>query len=145
MTNFPCKDQPDNTIPEDTIVAARVNEVKLEHVTFTKDGKEDSFDKLIWWFEILDDGPNGTWKGRKIRGQTTANLTNHPNNRFRAWAEALLNRDIGVGFVLDSDDLVGTNCKITVRHEPDRRDPKTKWERVDEVLPGGGFDDNPPF
>jgi hypothetical protein len=147
VTTFLCQEQPDTTIPEDTIVNARVDSVKVEKVEYVdKDTKEEkSFEKVTWYFEITEAGPDGQWQGRRIQGRTGAKLTNHPNNRFRNWAEALLKRDISVGFQLSTEDLTGLPCKITVRHEPDRRDPKTKWERVDEVLPGDVFDNQPPF
>lgn len=145
--SFRCEDQPDVTIPEDTIVRARLEELKVETFSWNdkRTGERKEAEKLIWWFEITEDGPQGLWMSRRIKGETGAKLTNHPNNRFRAWSESLLGRDIPVGFQLSTEDLVGTACKITVRHEPDRKDPKQKWERIDEVLPGGGFDDNPPF
>jgi hypothetical protein len=140
-----CEDKPDNTIPEDTIVRAKLTDIILKEIEYVKNGETKSFEKLYWTFQVADGGPEGTWVGKQVRGQTDPELTNEPHNKFRNWSEALLNRDIAVGFQLDTDDLIGMTCKITVKHEEDRRDSNKIWERVDEVLPAGGFNDAPPF
>jgi probable phosphoglycerate mutase len=53
-----------------------------------------------------------------------------------------------LGLTIDVDDLLGLLVDLTVKHEPDRKDPAKKYERVDDLLPiGGDFDLNgePPF
>lgn len=145
------QDKPDLTIPEDFIVRAKLNEIKYETVSGTSQRtKEDySFEKSTWWFEVTSDNQ---YNGRKVKGEVTSDdgnfLSNHPNNKFRLWASALLGRSLEAGDNLDDDDLVGLSCDITVVHQPDRKDPAKKWERLDQVIPLDGafdFNDEPPF
>lgn len=140
--SFQVEDEPDRTIPEETIVQGRLVDLKMEHVV-PQDPSKEPFDKLIWWFEVSQDG---LYFGRKIKGQTSPKLSNHPGNRFRQWAEALLRQELPVQAAISRSDLLGLPCEFTVRHEKDRKDPNKVWERVDEVLPiYAGQGDAPPF
>lgn len=136
------EDEPDRTIPEEKIVRGRLADLKTEHVV-PNDPSKEPFTKLVWWFEVTEDG---LYFGRKIKGQTSAKLSNHPNNRFRQYAEALLRQELGVNTAISRSDLLGLPCEFTVRHEKDRKDPNKIWERVDEVLPlYSAQSDTPPF
>ena len=97
---------------------------------------------LQWWWEVQS---TDEYNGRKVKGECNPQLTDNPNNRFRKWAEALLQREIPAGMGLDSDDLVGLTADITIRHRPDKKDPDKKWEEVDEVIPVTSLTDEPPF
>lgn len=140
------EDQPDLTIPEDFPVRAQLTEINPDEYTFTdkKTGEEKAVANLEWWFVVTADGK---YNGRKLRGRTPHRITNNENNQTRQWAETLLGRELGVGAGLDTDDLIGLSCELTVRHEADRKNPKMKWERVDELLPltSGYSDSEPPF
>lgn len=143
---FKVEDAPDLTIPEDYPVRAILKDIELREYEFTdrrtQEKKQGS--RLEWKFEVTSDGP---YLGRVVRGRTSTSLNNRDGNRFRQWAETLLGRELGVGAGIDADDLLGLACEITVSHEPDRKNPEIKWDRVDEVLPvTGGFNLNePPF
>lgn len=144
---FNTEDQPDLTLPEDTLFRATLIEIKPKEINWNdkKTGEAKSKTLLDWWFEVTSEGK---YKGRKVRAECEARLTNHPDNRFHNWAETLLGRQIPVGVGVDTDDLVGLPCEISIRHEADRKDASKKYERVDEILPvTGGFDlnDEPPF
>lgn len=144
---FVVEHAPDLTIPEDTILRARLVELAFDTVNYKdkKTGEDKSFDKLTWWFEIVTDNQ---YRGRKVKAETRPELTDLPGNKFRQWAEILLAKDLAVGIGFNTDELVGLSCDITVRHEADRTDPSKKYERVDELLPAGpgGYDaNNPPF
>ena len=39
-------------------------------------------------------GGDGEHEGRKVKGETWAQITSDPNNKFRSWVEALLQREI---------------------------------------------------
>lgn len=140
---FTVEDEPDRTIPEDTFVKGRLVDLKREHVV-PKDVTKEPFDKLIWWFEVTQ---GGLYLGRKIKGQTGVKFSNHPNNRARHWAEALLQRELGVDAALSRQDLLQLPCEFTVRHERDRQDAQKIWERIDEVVPSSiaAQADEPPF
>jgi len=150
---FECEDQPDLTIPEDTILKARLTEIKLREFEWT-DTKATPPEKkkgqaLEWWWEITDEQRgDGKYKGRKVKGQTDAKLSNHTRNKFRPWAEALLDREIPPGMRINTDDLVGLNAEISIGHRKDKKDPSKVYEQVDEVIPlvgSGAYDDSPPF
>lgn len=142
---FVTEDAPDLTLPEDKIFRAQLKEMKLHTFTWTdykvsppeqKEGRT-----LQWWWEVQT---NDEYNGRKVKGECDPKLSNHPRNRFRMWAESLLQREIPVGMPIDTDDLVGLTADITIRHRPDKKDPTKKYEEVDEVMPVAG-DDGPPF
>jgi hypothetical protein len=121
-------------LPEDEFFRARLERIELREFDFTdkKTGEKKNASNLEWTFEITAEGE---YKGRKVRGRTSSDLTVDESNRFRTWAETLLGRALPIGMGIDEDDLVGLSCELTVRHEADRKDPAKKWERVDEILP----------
>jgi hypothetical protein len=146
------EDQPDLTIPEDTIVPARLDEIKIHEFTWTDYKDKDNPGKPMqktsqvfnWWFEVT----GGEYKGRRVKGQTDLRLSNHPRNKFRMWAEALLGRDLPVGMKIDTDDLVGLACELSIKHKADKKDASKKYEEIDEVMPldgGAGWSQEPPF
>jgi hypothetical protein len=144
---FTTEDQPDLTLPEDTFFRAQLVEIKPKEIEWTdrKTNEHKTKTLLEWWWEVKSDDQ---YNGRKIKGECEARLTNHPNNRFHNWSEALLQREIPAGMGIDTDDLVGLMAEITVRWEPDKKDPSKKYERLDEVTPvtaGFAMSDEPPF
>ncbi len=148
---FEVEDAPDLTLPEDKIFRAQLVDLKEHTFTWTdykdKDRPGQPVQKegrtLQWWWEIKTSDEYG---GRKVKGECEPKISNHPRNKFRPWAEALLNRELPPGTRIDVDDLVGLSADITIRHRPDKKDPARKWEEVDEVMPiSGGFSDEPPF
>lgn len=153
MVRAVVEDQPDRTIPEDTLLRATLVEVTDKTIEWKdrQTGEDKSAVLLEWWFKITDNKvEDGLYEGRKVKGETDAKITNHPNNRFRSWAEALLGRDLPVGAGIDTDDdLVGLSCLISVRHRDytNKQGEKRVAEDIDEVLPlsGGIMDDDVPF
>lgn len=135
-------------VPENTILRARLNELEVKVVQFTdrQTGQPDSFKKLNWVFEITE---GGEFLGLQVRGETKAFLSDHPDNQFRKFAEALLQRELGMGAQISPDDLVGLPCLITVKYEADRKDSSRKFRRVDTVMAveGGAqqYSQEPPF
>lgn len=140
---FTIEDEPDRTIPEEKIVRGRLLEIKRETVV-PKDTSKEPFDKLIWWFEVTE---QGLYAGRKIKGSTSTKFSNHAGNRARNWAEQLLRRELGVNSAVSKSDLEGLPCDFTVKWDRDRQDPSKVWERVDEVMAVDGAKpgDEPPF
>ncbi len=137
---FTVEDEPDRTIPEEKFVRGRLVDLKKERVV-PKDTTKDPFEKLLWWFEVTE---QGLFHGRKIKGQTGVKFSNHPNNRARHWAEALLQRELGEGVSLSRSDLLQLACEFTVRHE--RGADGKIWEKVDIVVPPSSNQaDEPPF
>lgn len=149
---FEMTDAPDLTLPEDKIFRAQLKDMKLREFSWTdykdKDRPGQPVQKtgstLQWIWEVTS---TDEYNGRTVRGECRPDLSSHPRNRFRPWAEALLGREIPLGMKIDSDDLVGLSADITIRHRPDKNDPAKKYEEVDEVMPvsSTGFSDEPPF
>lgn len=131
---FVVQDAPDLTIPEDVILRARLEKIDLREFEWNdkKTGERKQGSSLEWSFEITSEGE---YNGRKVRGRTGTDMNNRDGNRLRSWAETLLGRELPVGVAVDADDLVGLSCDLSVRHEPDRKDPERKWERVDNIMP----------
>lgn len=132
--SFVVQDAPDLTIPEDVILRARLEKIDLREFEWNdkKTGERKQGSNLEWTFEITAEGE---YKGRTVRGRTGTDMNNRDGNRLRSWAETLLGRELPVGVAVDADDLVGLSCDLNVRHEPDRKDPERKWERVDNIMP----------
>lgn len=134
-------------IPEDHPVRAVLNEMKERTFQYTEKstGQQREGRRVQWLFKVTEDG---LWKDRIVRGETSADMTADDGNRLAGWFGTLLGREIVIGMNIDADDVVGLPCYITVRQEPDRRDPEKKWERVEDVLPAedSGFSvSEPPF
>jgi hypothetical protein len=134
-------------IPTNTLLRAKLNELEVKTVPYTdkKTGESKEFTKLNWVFEITQ---SGDFFGSKVRAETSAYLSDHPDNLFRNWAEALLRRPLDLGQVLNESDLIGLSALITVKYEEDRRDSSKKWRRVEDVIaldgPAAAMDE-PPF
>lgn len=151
MPAYTVEDQPDLTIPEDTIVRARLEEISEKEIKWNdkNDGTPKSKVILEWWWEVQDEAYTDPSTGhhRKVKGTCDAKITNHPKNRFHNWSETLMGRTIAVGTPISTDDLIGLQADISIRHRKDKNDPSKIYEEVDEVMPiTGGFDtDVPPF
>lgn len=150
MGKYTVTEEKDRTIPEDTIVRARLVEIGEKTINWTdkQTGEAKSADMLEWWFEVIDDRvKDGLFKGRKIKGECDARLTTHPRNTFRHWVEALLGRDLPQGVEIDpEEDLVGLVADITVKHrEYVKNGEKRIAEDIDEVIGVQTSEDDVPF
>lgn len=138
---MPFEVQKSTQIPEGQILKARLEDFDVKTIPFNdkKTGEAKEFSKIEWDFLVID----GEFQGTHVRGETSAYLTDHPDNKFRNWAEALLNRSLSLSDVIDETDLVGASALITVKYVADRKDDEKKWRRVDDVIPLDA--DEPPF
>lgn len=145
---YVCEEVADETIPEDSMLRARVVEMKERSFQWTdykvNPPEQRETTKLRWYFEITD----GEYRTKRVHGETDPNLSTHPRNRFRQWAEALLNREVPGGMKVDTDDLVGLPCMVTIAHRKDKKDPSRVWVEVDGVAglsSATGWGGNVPF
>jgi hypothetical protein len=105
-------------LPDDTIIGVTVDTVTVKDVE-RKDGS-GSFQKLDFKFKVDSvpsalDSEFGFLIGNPIWGNTGANLTSHPDNKLRQWAEALLNiGPLETGFELDTDNLEGLSARAII-------------------------------
>ncbi len=147
---FVTEDEPDLTLPDESIHRARLEELKLIDYGWTdKDtGKREERQKLQWWWKITDTKLGEEYIGRRVKGECFPKLSNRGTNKFRMWAEALLNREVPVGMTIDTEDLLGLEAEIVIGLRADTKDPAKMWENVTDVIPvHGGFTANqpPPF
>lgn len=104
-------------LPKDTLFPAILEAVTVKTIKYKKDGKDKSFDKWEWEFKITD----GEYAGLSAYGETEDRLTTHPDNKVRQWGEVLRGGvEFEVGESIDTDDLIGLPCVITVTHEEPR-------------------------
>jgi hypothetical protein len=147
---FVTEDEPDLTFPDDSVARARLEEIKLHSFSWTNPDTRQvqEITKLEWWWRVLHTSAGEQFVGRKVKGTCNAKLSNRPDNQFRVWAEALLNREIPVGMNVDTDDLVGLTAEILIGSEPDKKNPLKRWNKVIDVVPvmdGGFAGAEPPF
>lgn len=120
-------------IPAGKLLRAQLDDLEVKTIPFAdkKTGEQKEFQKLKWVFRITEDNE---FKDKIVTAETSAFLSDSPDNQFRNWAIALLQRDINQGDVLNEQDLIGLSALITVKLEADYKDPQKKWRRVDDVL-----------
>lgn len=109
-------EQSEYALPEDVLLPAILETVEVRTINYKRDGKDKSFDKWVWTFQITD----GDYAGLHAYGETEDRLTSHPDNKVRQWAEVLRGIGFEVGEGLDTDDLLGLPAVITVKHEEPR-------------------------
>lgn len=149
MGNYEVQEYVDLTIPKDTIIRARLEEIKEKEISWTDKVTGEAKSKVLleWWWQVT----GGEYHSRKVKGTCDALLSQHPRNKFRLWAEALLQRPLPVGAGVDPDELTGMSADITVWHRPDKNDPSKTYEEIDEVMSaaeggsGSSWNDDPPF
>lgn len=146
-------EQAEFKLPEETPFPAVLLSVTEKTIPFKnkQTGKDDSFTKWSWEFEITE----GDYAGIKAWGDTEDRLTTHPDNKVRQWAETLLDKQFAVGEGIDTDDLLGLPCVITVDNTTYEKNNETKYIcPVRDVFPAGAGvadpwatpgDEEPPF
>lgn len=144
------REQDAYAIPEETPVPAVLDSVDV--VTFQERDRETkaltggTYDRWKWTFKVSD----GDYYGIKVTALTTPFISNHPDNKVRLWAETLTGKQWGESEGIDTDEIIGLPCILTVRHEEPRpkKDGTGMWYglRIQDVFPAGAIDlDTPPF
>lgn len=132
-------------LPADTLLPAVLKSVEERVIPYiNKNGNDDSFTKWTWEFEIID----GDYMGLHAWGDTDPRLTNHPDNKVRQWAETLRGKEFDMGEGLNTDDLLGLTCCITVDNTTyTKKDGTTSYLcPVVDVFPSDAWNnDEPPF
>jgi len=132
-------------LPVDTILLLKVDE--LTEKPMTTNGRD--WTKLEIKFKILqviatgDGSPVQNYEDQiagPIWGGVSLRLTEHPENKLRMWAEAILGIEMGVGFELDTEVFMGREVKGIVSQYPKKAvDPKTgqpfKGHQVESLIP----------
>ena len=152
MPTSTMREESEYRLPENTPFPAVLESVSTRTIKYTRDGQEKSFDKWEWVFKITE----GEYAGMEAYGESEDRLTNHPDNKVRQWAETLRDAPFEIGEGLNTDDLLGLPCVITVSHgEPRPKKDGTNFYPcpVQDVFPEGteagqfgrNAEDEPPF
>lgn len=75
-------------------------------------GEDKTFTKWEWEFSISE----GEYAGLSAWGDTEDRITTHVDNKARQWSESLTGKVYEIGEGLDTDDLLGLKCLITVEN-----------------------------
>lgn len=135
--------------PPETILRLKIENVRIEE----RQGSSGPWDKIDFTFTVLgivavggggnpadyEDAIGTTIYGRGF----SANITSHPENRMRLWAEAILNVDLGIGYTIDTDQFLNREVRgITTQYEKKQVNPATGkpflGQQVDSLLRPGG-------
>lgn len=98
-------------IPDGTIKEARVVGVKVAKKPFTDDEGKDVH-KVEFKFAVSD--PDGIFDGQNLWGETGTKFNTHPDCKLRNWSSAILGTELPVGYTLDTDLLIGHDCRISI-------------------------------
>lgn len=136
-------------IPADSIIHVTCEDVTLKEI----EGRNGTWQKLEFQFRIdgvqaVGDGSMSTEDlanevvGGKIWGSAPFRLVNSPENRLKQYVEALFGMEIGVGFELDTDLLLGKKARaVTTTYEKRTINPRTGkpylGQQVETLLPLG--------
>lgn len=126
-------------LPKDTLLPAVLKSVEEKVIPYVdKNGKDQTFTKWTWEFEIVD----GDYMGLHAWGDTEPRLTNHPDNKVRQWAETLRGAAFEMGEGLDTDDLLGLTCVIVVDNveHTKKNGEKSYLTPVIDVLPVDAYE-----
>jgi hypothetical protein len=137
------------TLPDDSIIHVKLESTEVR----TVNGARGDWTKLECTFKILgiqnvqapgDHVDNyANLIGQRIYGSVPYRLTTSEENKLRIWSEALLGRELGLGFELDTDYLTGREARaVTSTYEKRNINPKTgqpfKAHQVATLLPMAG-------
>lgn len=129
-------------IPEGTIVEAKVTKIQTVTTKMTDENTGEPVKQVEFTFVIQDE----PYVDRKAWGRTSTKFTTHENCRLRAWVtEIMAVNQLPTGFRLDTDALVGNQCRIVLevntwedkKAGPDPLTGETRYKsnnRVKEVI-----------
>jgi hypothetical protein len=92
-------------------MAAEVTAIAEKEAKFKAD---DGSVKMRVEFSFVITEPDLAWDGQRIWGDTPTTFTTNPDCKLRAWSTEILGDELGPGFALDTDLLVGMPCRIVV-------------------------------
>jgi hypothetical protein len=123
-------------IDDDEILPARVVGIK-ERIKPFKDDDGNEIKRVEFAFVI--ETPEGSHDGQKLWGDTSTVFSNNPNCKLFAWSQEILGQELPGGYALDTDTLVGQNCRVIVglrKYEKDGKEQTRNFVK-DVVRPAG--------
>lgn len=119
-------------IPDDEVKTATVVSVKLAEQNFVDDDGKKVM-KVEFKFKIID---GSVHDGTDIWGKTPTRFNTHPDCKLRNWAQAILGQSLPPKFRLDTDVLVGRDCRLIIGLREYEKDGQTKQTNyVKDVMP----------
>lgn len=112
---------------EPGVYRARLQKVDEQESQFMDDATGEPKWQYIWTFELLDEG----YEGNTLTGWSSTNFG--PKAKARAWAEALIGRQITSGENISGDDLLGKECDLMITLKTGDRGTFAKVESVNPV------------
>jgi hypothetical protein len=106
------------------IYRAKLQKVDEQESQFTDDVTGEPKWQYIWTFELLEEG----YEGNTLTGWSSTNFG--PRAKARAWAEALVGRQINSGENISGDDLIGKECDLMITLKSGDRGSFAKIESV---------------
>lgn len=95
-------------IPDDTVLQAEVVSIK----DATKNFGDGDVARVEFKFIVRD--PGGDFDGRWLWGDTPKIFNTDPRCRLRMWVQEILGQDLPPKFNLDTDELIGLQCRVAV-------------------------------
>lgn len=137
-------------LPVDSLVLLKVTECDVKEIE--RRNGSGSWQKLEFAFTItgiqrLGDGSDPAdypeVVGSKIWGSAPFKLTDSEENKLKRWVEAILGVQVTIGFELDTEYLIGRECrgtttvydKKTINHVTGQ---PYKSHQIEDLLPKGG-------
>lgn len=109
------------------VYRAKLQKVDEQESQFTDETTGEPKWQYIWTFELLEEG----YEGNTLTGWSSTNFG--PRAKARAWAEALIGRQITSGENISGDDLVGKECDLMITLKQSDRGTFAKIESVNPV------------
>ncbi len=98
-------------IPEDKVFPAEVAAI-TKMVAFKDRDTGDDVYKIEFKFKI--ESLDSPWDGLTLKGKTGTKFNTHPDCRLRNWIQEILGTELPAGFSFDTEDLLGTKCRIII-------------------------------
>lgn len=114
---------PDSTAFEATVLSV---EQKDSRWLVNPDNESEGYKQELNFKVQLIDPNNDAYDKRWLWGSCTAWLSDSPQNKLRQWAIAILDLDLlPEGYILETDDFVGKQCRVIVEQWTSKDGEKT--------------------
>lgn len=129
-------------IPDKTMLAAEVLNVKTEIMPFKDKETGAEVRKVSFKFQITEPGE---YEDRYVWGSTSTSFVDHPGCKLRSWVSELVAADsLPAGFSFNTDDLLDAECRVIigVRSWIDKDNVTQERNQVTDVLRAKSLSDS---
>jgi hypothetical protein len=127
------QEKPKHVFDDGDIVTAEVVSIKSEEKKSQRTGKP--YTRFNWVFAIQ--APDEEYDGQYVYGDTFATFSTRDDCDLRNWSQAIMNVEMPAGFELETDDLIGMQCRLLLgaREYKDAKDRDKIANFVQDVFP----------